>query len=240
MRAAMSSSRKHWLFLSTDTPGNSRHRFRKSCHCHLALPVHTARQHRALRREHRIVAWRRPDQNGRSFAQSETSRCQYSGVGIAGIEIAGGNPRLLTRLDRVIGDLRDDSDAQHGEQALEEAASNFRRESYLLDLLKLIPVDSRRLIALLALFQRPLDRSAMLDIIVKVNIIVPVEPLVAYGLIEHSRDNATSESRYFVSSLLHPLVAWKSLPKRKRARFATRLPASCFHSLGAATTGDPR
>lgn len=121
------------------------------------------------------------------------------------LEIAGGNPRLLSRLDRVIGDLRDDS--EQCREALEEAASNFRRESYLLDLLKLIPVDSRRLIALLALFQRPLDRSAMLDIIVKVNIIVPVEPLVAYGLIEHSRDNATSESRYYVSSLLHPLVA---------------------------------
>ncbi|MFN8445332.1 MAG: tetratricopeptide repeat protein [Caldilineaceae bacterium] len=142
---------------------------------------------------------------------------------VQAVEMAGGNPRLLSQLDRMLADPQ--VMMEQFAETLFQAVQDFRQESYLPNLLELVPTAGRRLLALLSLFHIPLESPVLHQLTRQFGIDAQIDRLVAHGLIEQSRDLHNDESRYFVSSLLHPLVIEEltAAEKRQIANYAASL-----------------
>ncbi len=123
-------------------------------------------------------------------------------------ELGAGNPRLLERLYKVLADTATDHEAIFA--ALAQTAEQFREDVLLRKLLDLLPAEGRRLVALVSLYDLPVERDA----VAAVADALPLEPhlarAVALSLIEAGTlvdpQTHASTHRYFVSEIVRPLL----------------------------------
>jgi tetratricopeptide (TPR) repeat protein len=116
------------------------------------------------------------------------------------LKLAAGNPRLLEWLDRAIQDQ--DTDETALLTALEQKEARFREDVLLKQLVEQQTEAGRRLLALLALYQLPVPRSAVAAVMDGPVPEADLQRAVSLGLVEAGRDPATTEPRYYVSPLL--------------------------------------
>ncbi|MFN7962138.1 MAG: CHAT domain-containing protein [Thermoanaerobaculia bacterium] len=120
------------------------------------------------------------------------------------LALAAGNPRLLERLDQVLGAQPEGAEDLFAQ--LEGTAQQFREQVLLAALLARQAPEGRKLLALLQLFQLPADRPTVEATAGE----LPTEPhlgrALALGLAERSPEPAGQGERFFVSAVLEPLL----------------------------------
>ncbi|MCP4662228.1 MAG: CHAT domain-containing protein [bacterium] len=119
--------------------------------------------------------------------------------------LAAGNPRLLEWLDALLEVTELDHAALLA--AMEEVAEDFREQTLLRALLDLQAPECRGLLALLALFELPVDRGAVAAVAGERAVDPHLGRAVALGLAEEVIDPRHGDAWYFVSGILHPLLA---------------------------------
>jgi tetratricopeptide (TPR) repeat protein len=120
------------------------------------------------------------------------------------IILAAGNPRLLKRLDKVLADPAIDHTTILS--AMEVNAEEFREEILLRKLLDQQLPACRRLLACLSVYSLPVDRAAV-EAIAAGNAVEPhLTRAVSLGLAESGKDAAAGLPRYYVSSIMKPLL----------------------------------
>ncbi len=107
---------------------------------------------------------------------------------------------MLEWLDRAIQDQATDEIALL--TALEQKEARFREDVLLKQLVEQQTEAGRRLLALLALYQLPVPRSAVAAVMDGPVPEADLQRAVSLGLVEAGRDPATTEPRYYVSPLL--------------------------------------
>lgn len=120
-------------------------------------------------------------------------------------QLAGGNPRLLEQLNRILADTKDE---QVGIiDALEAGARSLRDELRLVHLLEAETTNFRRFLACAATFDIPVSRASVLAVAAHLNLQMEelerhLDRAIVLGLIERGTHPATHEPRHFVSTLL--------------------------------------
>ncbi|MEE8170152.1 MAG: CHAT domain-containing protein, partial [Phycisphaerae bacterium] len=120
------------------------------------------------------------------------------------MRLAAGNPRLLERLDAVLRDEFTNHVALLA--ALEAKAEEFREETLLKALLEQQSPDARKLVAMLAVCDLPIDRAAVEAIAGDHPVDPHLQRIVGPGLLEAGVHDGSNEPRYFVSTILRPLL----------------------------------
>jgi tetratricopeptide (TPR) repeat protein len=120
------------------------------------------------------------------------------------IALAAGNPRLLERLDKILVDQGTDHAAILA--AMEAKAEEFREEILLRMLLGQQTPACRRLLALFSVYGLPVDRAAVEAVADGAAVDPHLDRAIALGLAESGKDTATGLPRYYVSSLMMPLL----------------------------------
>jgi tetratricopeptide (TPR) repeat protein len=120
------------------------------------------------------------------------------------LELAGGNPRLLERLDRVVAE----SEIEPGEilQAMESVTEDFREETLLGVLLEQLSATCRTLLARLSLLRLPVAWSSVETLSEIAEPGQHLDRAGALGLIEIARRVKLEDSSVFVSTLVGPLL----------------------------------
>jgi tetratricopeptide (TPR) repeat protein len=122
------------------------------------------------------------------------------------LDLAGGNPRLLERLDKVL--LRPDLDQAAILQAMAAKVEEFREEVLLRALLAQQGPELRRCLALLAVLRLPADPDLTAATLGPGPDMTPhLAQAVAVGLLEAPLAPADGRPRSYVSDLVRPLVA---------------------------------
>lgn len=114
------------------------------------------------------------------------------------IELGAGNPRLLDWLYRVLADEKIDKMALFA--ALEAKQAEFRETLLLQTLLDYQSLETRRLLAKIALFAMPLPIKIFEQALDNTGLVSALQPALALGLIEHY------QATLFISRLLVPLL----------------------------------
>ncbi|CAN96869.1 hypothetical protein sce6700 [Sorangium cellulosum So ce56] len=126
-----------------------------------------------------------------------------AGVKARAVEIAGGNPRLLERLNRVVGSA--DVDLLSILAKMAAVTEEFREEIFLDWLVRQQAAACQRMLAQLAVVRLPVDRAAV-DAIVEGE----VEPHLArageLGLVEVGVEPETGAPRYAVPAVVEPVL----------------------------------
>ena len=120
-------------------------------------------------------------------------------------QLAGGNPRLLERLDQVVADRETDTAVILS--AMEEVTETFREETLLRLLLAQQTPDCRRLLAALSLVHLPVDQDAVGALHDDPAADTHLERAAALGLVERASEGAEEGETFFVSTILDPLLA---------------------------------
>jgi hypothetical protein len=120
------------------------------------------------------------------------------------ITAAAGIPRLLERLDSLLGLDLGDLAARFA--AIEATQVTFREELLLQQLLEAQPSTVRRAIALAAVYEIAVPLDAILALSPDAPIIGEVQAAASVGLLEGGLHPNSGEQRYVVSSLLRPLL----------------------------------
>jgi hypothetical protein len=120
------------------------------------------------------------------------------------ITAAAGIPRLLERLDDLVGMDLSDLDARFA--AIEATEVEYREKLLLQQLLDAQPSRVRRAIALAAVYEIAVPGEAILALSPEHLISGDVEGAVGVGLLEGGIHPSTGELRYLVSPLLRPLL----------------------------------
>jgi hypothetical protein len=120
------------------------------------------------------------------------------------IAAAAGIPRLLERLDSLVGLDLGDLDARFA--AIEAEQVEFREELLLQQLLDAQPSGVRRAIALAAVYEIAVPEEAILALSEEHPIAGDVQAAAGVGLLQAGLHPSTGELRYLVSPLLRPLL----------------------------------
>jgi hypothetical protein len=121
------------------------------------------------------------------------------------ITVAAGNPRLLDWLDRIVADTTIDVDAVI--TPIENEANRFRREDILAEqLLATQPVELRKMLAKLDVVELPVPAATVQAVHDHPDVTQHIRRAVDLGLLEEGTDPETSQHRYYVSNVLHPLI----------------------------------
>jgi len=120
------------------------------------------------------------------------------------IAAAAGIPRLLERLDSLVGLDLGDLDARFA--AIEAEQVEFREELLLQQLLDVQPAGARRAIALAAIYEIAVPAEAILALSPEHPIVGDVQAAAGVGLLQAGLHPSTGEVRYLVSPLLRPLL----------------------------------
>jgi hypothetical protein len=126
------------------------------------------------------------------------------------IGAAAGIPRLLERLDSLVGMELGDLDARLA--AIEKAQVGYREELTLQKLLDAQSSEVRRAIALAAVYEIAVPVDAILALSPDQPISDDVQAAAGVGLIQAGLHPSTGEVRYLVSTLLAPLL--DAMPER--------------------------
>ncbi len=120
------------------------------------------------------------------------------------IAAAAGIPRLIEWLDKVLGD--DQTDHHRVVAAIDGRQEEFRESILAQTLLDAQAPETRRFLALAAIYEIPVPTVALSAISPNTPIDTALRRSVAVGLIDVVRNVAANEDRYLVSSLLKPLL----------------------------------
>jgi CHAT domain-containing protein len=120
------------------------------------------------------------------------------------ITAAAGIPRLLERLDSLLGLDLGDLDARFA--AIEAEQVEYREELLLQQLLDVQPSGVRRTIALAAIYEIAVPAEAILALSPEHPISGDVQAAAGVGLLQAGMHPSTGEVRYLVSTLLRPLL----------------------------------
>jgi tetratricopeptide (TPR) repeat protein len=123
---------------------------------------------------------------------------------VQAIKLGAGNPRLLERLYKVLADSQTDQQAIL--DALEQTTAEMREDILLKKLLEQQGVAGRRIVALTAIYDMAVDRTSVEAVTGESFNEAHLERAIALSLVEEGKDTTTQESRYYVSSLLHPML----------------------------------
>jgi hypothetical protein len=126
------------------------------------------------------------------------------------IAAAAGIPRLIERLDSLLGMDLGDLDAWLA--AIEATQVKYREELLLQQLLDAQPSQVRRAIGLAAVYEIAVPVEAILTLSPEHPIAAEVHAAVRVGLIQAGLHPSTGEQRHLVSPLLRPLL--ESMPER--------------------------
>ena len=126
------------------------------------------------------------------------------------IAAAAGIPRLLERLDSLVGMDLGDLDARFA--AIEATQVEYREELLLQQLLDVQPSGVRRAIALAAVYEIAVPVEAILALSPEHPISGDVQAAAGVGLLQAGLHPSTGELRYLVSPLLRPLL--DAMPER--------------------------
>jgi hypothetical protein len=126
------------------------------------------------------------------------------------IAAAAGIPRLLERLDSLVGMELGDLDARLA--AIEKAQVDYREELLLQQLLDTQSSDVRRAIAVAAVYEIAVPVEAILALSSEHPISDEVHAAAGVGLLQAGLHPSTGEVRYLVSPLLAPLL--NAMPER--------------------------
>lgn len=125
------------------------------------------------------------------------------------IAAAAGIPRLLERLDSLVGT---DGQIDDALAAIDATEVKYREELTLQKLLDRQPTGVRRVIALAAIYQIAVPREALEALVPDRSIQDEIDAAVKVGLLQAGIHPATGETRYLVSPLLSPLL--DQIPER--------------------------
>jgi hypothetical protein len=120
------------------------------------------------------------------------------------IQAAGGNPRLLDWLDRIVAD--NTLDVPGLIAAVEGEAEKFRESILAEKLLDSQSIDLRRMLAKVNVAQLPVPATTVYAIHDHPDAEKHVRRAVELGLLEEGIDPDTNEPQYFVSNVLRPLI----------------------------------
>jgi hypothetical protein len=121
------------------------------------------------------------------------------------IDAAGGNPRLLNWLDKIVADTALDVDGLIA--AIENEADKFRKENIFAEkLLAAQPAELRKMLARLNVVELPVPAATVYAIHNHPDTAGHVRRAADLGLLEEGTDPETGEPRYFVSNVLRPLI----------------------------------
>jgi hypothetical protein len=126
------------------------------------------------------------------------------------IGAAAGIPRLLERLDSLVGLDLGDLDARFA--AIEAEQVEYREELLLQQLLDVQSSGVRRAIALAAIYEIAVPIEAILALSTEHPIPGDVQAAAGVGLLQGGLHPSTGEMRYLVSPLLRPLL--DAMPER--------------------------
>ena len=126
------------------------------------------------------------------------------------IAAAAGIPRLLERLDSLVGMDLGDLDARFA--AIEAEQVEYREELLLQQLLDVQPSGVRRAIALAAIYEIAVPAEAILALSPDEPISGDVRAAAGVGLLQAGLHPSTGEVRYLISPLLRPLL--EAMPER--------------------------
>ena len=134
--------------------------------------------------------------------------------------LGAGNPRLLERLNCVLEDKNVDSDAILRE--LETTAEDFREDTLLKLLFEQQTPECRKLIAMLAVCNLPIDLEAV-KAVAGDDLVAPhLEQAISLGLIEGAPDQSTGKKRYYCSEILNPLLETELNEEEKKGDLRSR------------------
>ncbi|MEO6997344.1 MAG: CHAT domain-containing protein [Terracoccus sp.] len=120
------------------------------------------------------------------------------------VAVSAGVPRLLERIDRLLGTDQPDLDALLA--SIEQTEVQFREELLLAELLESQTSSVRQVITLASVYEIAVPREAILALSPDRDVTQEVEAAIAVGLIQAGHHPATNEIRYLVSPLLLPLL----------------------------------
>jgi hypothetical protein len=121
------------------------------------------------------------------------------------IDAAGGNPRLLDWLDRIVADTNLDVGALIA--AIENEADKFRKENiFAQKLLDTQPIELRKMLAKVNVVELPVPAATVYAIHDHPDAVAHVTRAAQLGLLEEGIDPETNQPRYFVSNVLRPLI----------------------------------
>ena len=120
-------------------------------------------------------------------------------------QAAGGNPRLLDWLDKIVADTSLDVDGLI--TAIENEADRFRRENIFAEkLLGTQPIELQKMLAKLNVVELPVPAATVYAIHDHPEAASHVKRAAQLGLLEEGTDPETDQPRYFVSNVLRPLI----------------------------------
>jgi len=120
------------------------------------------------------------------------------------IDAAAGIPRLVERIDLLISDP--DTDHEQILGAVDATAVEYREELLAERLLAAQHPETRRLLALAAIYEIPVPEGAIAALVADGPVAGPLGRAVAVGLMDAGPHPTSGEHRYFVSNLLKPLL----------------------------------
>jgi CHAT domain/AAA ATPase domain len=125
------------------------------------------------------------------------------------IDASAGVPRLIERIDQIISDTETDHAAIV--HAIADTEVAYREELLLTKLLDAQSPDTRRLLALAAIYDIPVPIEALAALTPDTDIAVALGRAVAVGLIDKGLEPESQQARYLVSTLVKPLL--KDIPE---------------------------
>ncbi|MBB5866669.1 tetratricopeptide (TPR) repeat protein [Allocatelliglobosispora scoriae] len=128
-----------------------------------------------------------------------------AGIRTRAIEAAAGNPRLLDWLDLIAADNTLDVDLLL--TAITDEAERFRRETILAtNLLHSQPVELQRMLAKVNVVELPIPFATVSALVDHPDAAGYIERATQLGLLEMGTDPISGQARFYVSSLLSPLI----------------------------------
>jgi len=124
------------------------------------------------------------------------------------IEVAAGIPRLIERIDLILGD--DLTDTAAILDGIDAKAVEYREEILAEKLLAAQSTETRRTLALAAVYEIPVPTAAIVALDENLPIVESLLRATQVGLLESGEHPVTGELRHLVSPLLKPLVAQTS------------------------------
>lgn len=150
------------------------------------------------------------------------------------IATSAGNPRLLEWLDKVLLDTETDHNAIL--HAMEETAEEFRESVLAAKLLESQSTTSRRLLALVNVFEIAVPLEAVQALAGDTQLERHLNRTVSLGLMEARIDPIDGERRYLVSNVLQPLLT--SEINEEERKEAYRMGARSLYEIWVARGND--
>ena len=120
------------------------------------------------------------------------------------IEAAGGNPRLLDWLDKIVADATLDVDDLIA--AIEDEADRFRESIFARRLIEAQPAGLQEMLARVNVVELPVPAATIYAVHDHPEATSHLRRAAQLGLLEEGTDPETGEPRYFVSNVLRPLI----------------------------------